>query len=1417
MKVMRNCFRFLCVSTAVLAALRVSTPLASAANATWSGATNGVWATTTNWNASPVPGTGNTATFNNTGNGNTTLDLGSGVQLLSLTFDSASAAAYTIGSGGVGAQTLTLETTGVTQLTASTGTNQVINANVLLGVSAVASSYTFTNNSLTGRTLTLAGNLSGNTGGAAGNKTVTFNGAGDTSVSGMISNGGANALTVNKSGAGTLTLSASNSYTGATSIGLVGGLGGGTLRLSGAGKLGTGAINIYGGTLDLGNTAQTTGALLTMGGADSSTSSAVLIGTGTLNLGNDVTFSGANNHAGGVISGNGGVLNLLGNRTFSVSDSSGTASELVISANIANGDGTARGLAKGGNGTMVLTGTNTYSGVTTIAGIPAGSGGGTLKLDFSASNAPTDNILYSGTTAGQLTLTPGLGSVATLFVQGKDNAANSQSIGNVVVGSSVGAAAITVNSGVSGTMNLSLGTITRSSVSTLSFTGPANGSITTTTASGRIAGGLYTSAAGATAWAGVSSGTIGFYTGNTAYAGGNIVSGTNSNIYVDDSTVGDVVQGSGTTTLATLSLTGTASRTVTVGAGNTLLFSNEGGVQSTSSAGDLTIGSLGNAGTISAGAGSAAELIITNASSSGVLTVNSVIADNATGAPRVNLTGPGKTVFTASNSYGGITVVNGGVLEIRNDAALGTTAGNTQIASGAAVEISGGITSNEAFNINGTGIGNGGAIRNLSGTNTLNGNITPNASVPTRINSDSGLLTLSGTVTNSSLNIFFGGAGDIAVTSGMSVGPLTKDGTGTLTLSGANTYTGLTTVSGGVLRYGANNILATGPVLVNGGTLDIASYTDTVGAITLSSGNIVGSGTLIGTSYTLSDSGTISANLGSTSATLVKNGSGNAVLAGVASHTGVTTINSGTLTLSGTMNGGSAISLAGPAGSLPGTGSLVQTSSGVIAGASAITVAGNYAGLGVNILSGSNSYTGATTIQNGVLRVTNNSALGSTAAGTSVSGNGSLELAEGVSITGEALSLGGSGQASGGALRNISSDNTYGGPIALTGAARVNSDSGKLTISGTITGASALTLGGAGNIAVTGNIATGAGTLIKDGSGIATLSGTNSYSGATTVNAGILTFSQTSAKGSNTVTAGAAGTIGLGVGGTGDYSSANVTSLFANSLSGFAMNATAGVALDTSAGNFDYTGDATGSRSLTKLGANALTLSGSSSYTGATLVNVGTLIVSGTVSSTSGVTVANAAELKVNGLLNAAVSVSGTLSGAGNVGAVTVASGGVLAPGNSPGIINAASLSGTSGAVLSIELGKSTLGVNPIAGTDYDQVNSLGDVSLNDMTLSLTSTGFNNIEINDMFFLVLNGGGAVNGTFAGLAQDDIFVFNSRSYQISYVANWTGSYGTSSMIGGNDVALLVVPEPSLCALFALGSLMLFLRHRRHKSI
>jgi fibronectin-binding autotransporter adhesin len=209
------------------------------------------------------------------------------------------------------------------------------------------------------------------------------------------------------------------------------------------------------------------------------------------------------------------------------------------------------------------------------------------------------------------------------------------------------------------------------------------------------------------------------------------------------------------------------------------------------------------------------------------------------------------------------------------------------------------------------------------------------------------------------------------------------------------------------------------------------------------------------------------------------------------------------------------------------------------------------AGAATLTLSGSNTYTGTTTISAGVLNIQNANALGTTAGGVTVSSSAALEIQGGITVGAEALSLVGTGISSGGALRNISGTNTYGGLVTLTGAARINSDAGSLILSntGTITGSGFdLTLGGAGNTTISSIIGTGSGTLTKEGAGTVTLTGASTYTGNTTVSAGRLAVNGSLGSGTVSVAAAAwlqgSGTIAGAVNVSGTLSPGNSPGIF---------------------------------------------------------------------------------------------------------------------------------------------------------------------------------------------------------------------------------------------------------------------------------
>jgi len=239
-------------------------------------------------------------------------------------------------------------------------------------------------------------------------------------------------------------------------------------------------------------------------------------------------------------------------------------------------------------------------------------------------------------------------------------------------------------------------------------------------------------------------------------------------------------------------------------------------------------------------------------------------------------------------------------------------------------------------------------------------------------------------------------------------------------------------------------------------------------------------------------------------------------------------------------------------------------------------------GAGTLTLSGANTFTGATTVSAGVLNIQNADALGTTAAGTSVTAGAALQIQGGITTAAEALTLRGTGVSATGALRNISGDNTYAGLVTLGAATRINSDAGTLTLSntGTITGATfGLTVGGAGNTVISSAIGTGTGTLTKDGTGTLTLTRANTYTGTTTVSAGVLNIQNATALGTTaggiTVASGAAlelqggitvGSEVLTLGGTGVSSAGALRNISGNNTYGGPLTLSAATRINSDAG-----------------------------------------------------------------------------------------------------------------------------------------------------------------------------------------------------------------------------------------------------------
>ena len=172
-------------------------------------------------------------------------------------------------------------------------------------------------------------------------------------------------------------------------------------------------------------------------------------------------------------------------------------------------------------------------------------------------------------------------------------------------------------------------------------------------------------------------------------------------------------------------------------------------------------------------------------------------------------------------------------------------------------------------------------------------------------------------------------------------------------------------------------------------------------------------------------------------------------------------------------------------------------------------------------------------------------------------------------------------------------------------------------------------------------------------------------------------------------------------------------------------------------------------------------------------------------------------------------SVSGTIGGTGPIaGPVTADPGGTIAPGGGAGFEQAALSTGN----LTLNAG-SSLAIQLTDSLGYDSVNVTGGVTLGG-TLNASKFSFA-ASPGDLFFIIINDGGdAVSGTFFGLADDALTIIGNEDFRISYDAN----LATNSLSGGNDVALLYVPEPgsAVMLLSGLGMLMGSRRFRRRQA-
>ncbi|MGK6309965.1 autotransporter-associated beta strand repeat-containing protein, partial [Variovorax sp. DT-64] len=564
--------------------------------------------------------------------------------------------------------------------------------------------------------------------------------------------------------------------------------------------------------------------------------------------------------------------------------------------------------------------------------------------------------------------------------------------------------------------------------------------------------------------------------------------------------------------------------------------------------------------------------------------------------------GDGRLVLSGRNTYSGGTTVTGGTLSISSDENLGAATAPLTL--------------------------DGGTLQNTAAVTTARAITIGSAGGGFQTDAD---LTSTGSIS---------GAGGV-----------TKTGTGTLVLAGPNSYSGATTISRGTLRAGAANTFSTASAVTLGGgaTLDLNNFSQTIGSLAGFGFVTLGTGTLTtgGDNSSTTFSGVMSGSGG-----LIKIGTGTLTLDRDSTHTGGVTINAGTVRLdnspfglgassaTATVNSGGTLDLGGQYGvaqhvnlmggtltsstgeallrgavtlGTGGTNTIGSDGSGLIlegaVGGGSVTIAGT----GRVYYRAANTYTGTTTINAGAVLDTAASGIQS---GSGIINNGTLwfeqasrgAVAQDISGDGELVKFGQ------GTL-TLSGANTYGGgtfveegTLAISEDRNLGAPSGLLSLNGgalqniaPITTPRDITIGvfdggfwTDADLTSTGVIS-GEGYLFKTRRGTLTLTGTNTYSGDTTVLQGTLSISRDENLGD------ASGRLNLD-GGT----MLRTTGAFATARR--IVLGEGSIAFHTDA-DLTASGVVSGDGSLIKIGPGTLTLSGTNTYRGGTAIAEGTLSI----------------------------------------------------------------------------------------------------------------------------------------------------------------------------------------------------------------
>ncbi len=1225
---------------------------------------------------------------------------------------------------------------------AATSTLQTSAANVLSNVSALTLGgggvldLHGNNQNIASLASTSSNPIIESIGGAA---TLTVGNASVASINtyyfGTLIDGAGGQLSFAKAGLGSLTLTGLNTYSGSTTVTA------GTLSVAATGSLGAGALtvtnpNTGAGTnvvLTLSNATQTVGSLnagIAAGATIATPSSGfntvqISLGSNTAltinqtaagNFGGDITgasgsivlssssnsilnLSGAN-YYGGNTTVNGGTLQagIVGalpsttNVIMATSVGSGTAALLDLnsfSQTIASLSGGAAGVAGNvtlGSATLTIIG----SATTSYGAVISGTGGLTLGSGNTGLLTLTGPNTYTGAT----TINGG-----TLQVGGQPTAAG-------VLSNGASNTAVTLANVAGATFDLNNFNQT---IASLAGGGTTGGNVTTGTITGgtlSIIGSAVTSYGGAISGLGgltLAAGNTGTQTltGVSAYTGATTVNAGTLQL----------VNGSASATQATL-----ANTAVTVNTGGTLKVNSFGQTTATVNAGNTATSSAGAA--LSLNPGGAFTMV------DGTIGTFNLIQGATFAGTALQIGGASGTAATLSFEVAATTIDTLNVTKAVSVGAVGsggsiaiTSLSTTTLASSYTF-----ITASSGLGVNGLTLSTPTLSAGGHTYSTSLSNSTPTSEVlsltqtstlaaaywfggqsatwntfnagSTNWSSTQPSFTEAGVLPALSTNVFFNvtGAGNLSTTLGedftINSLSLLSSATSAVSIGAGNTLTirastdngnvlgnGINLASGaGALTIGANVVLANAQTWTNNSS-NLLSVTGTVN----NSGNLL---TLAGSGNT-TISGVISGNGG-----LTMSGTGTQTLTNVNTYVGPTVVNAGTLTVSNT-------------GSL-GTGALTVSNPNIGVGTNVVLnlnqnqTVGSLSGSIATPTSGTN--TAQINLNNGMTLTIVQSSSQSFAG--AIAGNGSILIGAGSSatltLTGQSTYLG-STDIDPGTIRlgvtNALPITTF--LIVNTGATfdmnNFSQQVASLSDGGTIPGGSILTGGGGGgtlsiNNTVSANATSFSGVISQNGGltlmstnvATLTLTGLNTYTGATSVQGGTLTVSNTGSLGTGPL---AVANPNIGPG-TDVILNLNNTSQTVGPLSGTIATPSSGMntaqinlgtstALtvnQTAAGT--YAGVINGGTGSVTLGAssnNALTLTGQNTYGGGTTINGGMLV-------------ANNSGGSATGTGNVAVNNGGTLAGIGTIAptgtnAVTVNNGGTIRGGFADSVNNYGTLS----------------------------------------------------------------------------------------------------------------------------------------------